>query len=99
MGTRFLVLWRLELSMLSREVVHAVLRMPEYAEPLEASGKVVERYHVVGWHGGAWIYEVGSNEELEILLAKSPVYNFAKFDVYPLARMGEAYPAQPDEGA
>jgi len=32
---KFLVMWRLNLSMLSGEVVRAVLRMPEYAQPLQ----------------------------------------------------------------
>jgi muconolactone delta-isomerase len=92
---KFLVLWRLELSMLSQEVVRAVLRMPEYAEPLVREGKVEARYHIVGGHGGVWIYDVASNEELEVLLARSPVYNFARFEVIPLAEMGTALPAQP----
>lgn len=94
---KFLVLWRLELSMLSGEVLRAVLRMPDYAGPLEEQGKVLGRYHIVGGHGGAWIYDVGSNEELEMLLAKSPVYNFARFEVLPVADMGSAFPAQPAE--
>lgn len=93
---KFLVMWRLELARLSAEMVRAVLRMPEYAKPLEEDGKVVARYHVVGAHGGAWIYEVESNEELEMLLARSPVYNFSHFEVYPLAEMA-ALPVQPPE--
>jgi muconolactone delta-isomerase len=32
---------------------------------------------------------VGSNEELERLLALMPVYNFAHYTVYPLAEMPE----------
>lgn len=90
---KFLVLWKLELARLSAEVARAVARMPEYADPLIEQGKVEARYHIVGSHGGAWIYVVESNEELEILLAKSPVYNYATFDVLPLADMA-AYPAQ-----
>ena len=85
---KFLVLWQLELSRLSNEMVRAVLNMPEYAEPLEAQGKVVARYHVVGRHGGAWIFDVASNEELDLLLARAPVYNMAHFEVLPLAEMG-----------
>ncbi|HXF56487.1 MAG TPA: muconolactone Delta-isomerase family protein [Actinomycetota bacterium] len=92
----FLVLWRLELSLLSAEVVRAVVRMPEYAQPLEREGKVRARYHIVGGHGGAWIYDVASNEELEVLLARSPVYNYASFEVIPLAEMA-ALPAQPPQ--
>lgn len=91
---KFLVMWRFELTRLTPEVVRAVTRMPEYAEPLEAEGKVEARYHIVGAHGGAWIYDVDSNEELEQLLVRSPVYNFAQFTVYPLADMA-APPLQP----
>jgi len=84
---KFLVLWRMELSLLSSEMAAAVARMPRYAGPLEQNGQVVARYHLVGQHGGAWIYEVSSNEELERLLARSPVYNFARYEVHPLAEM------------
>jgi muconolactone delta-isomerase len=84
---KFLVIWKLDLRLLSTEVVHAVLRMPDYAEPLQEQGKVAARYHVVGRHGGAWIFDVDSNEELEVLLAKAPVYNYAEFEVLPLADM------------
>jgi muconolactone delta-isomerase len=45
------------------------------------------RYHLIGRHGGAWIYDVSSNEELDRLLATAPVYNFAKYEVLPLAEM------------
>lgn len=95
---KFLVLWRIELALLSNAVMRAVLRMRDHAEPLEAQGKVVGRYHIVGGHGGAWIYQVDSNEELEMLLAQSPVYNFARYEVYPLADMS-ALPVQPSEDA
>ena len=84
---KFLVLWRMELSLLSAEMAAAVGRMPGYAGPLEERGQVVVRYHLVGQHGGAWIYDVKSNEELERLLARSPVYNFARYEVHPLAEM------------
>jgi muconolactone delta-isomerase len=86
---KFLVLWRMELSLLSREMAQAVGKMADYGQTLERDGKVLMRYHVVGAHGGAWIYEVASNEEFERLLARSPVFNFAKYDVYPLAEMGD----------
>jgi muconolactone delta-isomerase len=84
---KFLVLWHLDLALLSPHLAAAVARMPEYARPLERSGQVVNRYHIVGAHGGAWIYEVGSNEELERLLGLAPVYNFSRYTVYPLAEM------------
>lgn len=84
---KFLVLWHLEAVRLSPEVVGAVLDQPRYAKKLEAEGKLECRYHVVGSHGGAWIYNVSSNEELDRLLAMSPVYNFASYQVLPLAEM------------
>lgn len=94
---KFLVLWRMEISRLSSEMMKSVLHMPEYALPLEEQGKVIGRYHIVGSHGGAWIYNVESNDELEMLLAKSPVYNFATFDVLPLADMS-SLPLSPPGG-
>jgi muconolactone delta-isomerase len=84
---KFLVMWRLELTLLSREMAQAVSRMATYGATLEADGKVLARYHVVGAHGGAWIYLVESHEEFERLLARSPIFNFARYDIYPLADM------------
>ncbi|HEX8769689.1 MAG TPA: muconolactone Delta-isomerase family protein [Acidimicrobiales bacterium] len=93
---KFLVVWRMEISRLSTEMMKTVLRMPEYATPLEESGKVIGRYHIVGSHGGAWIFNVESNDELEMLLAQSPVYNFSHFEVMPLADMS-SLPVMPPE--
>jgi muconolactone delta-isomerase len=84
---KFLVLWRMELSLLSREMAQAVARMSEYGAALESEGRLVSRYHVVGAHGGAWIYDVESHEQFEQLLARSPIFNFARYDIYPLAEM------------
>lgn len=84
---KFLVIWKLDLSLLSPHVASAVARMPAYAQPLEQAGQVAARYHIVGAHGGAWLYDVGSNEELERLIALMPIYNFAHYTVYPLAEM------------
>jgi len=84
---KFLVLWRIEIGLLSRDVLKSVMTMPEYAEPLERTGKVTARYHIPGAHGGAWIYDVESIEELDMLLAKSPVFNFSRYEVFPLAEM------------
>jgi len=95
---KFLVIWRMEISRLSGEMMKSVLRMRDYAQPLEEQGKVIGRYHIVGSHGGAWIYQVASNDELEMLLAQSPVYNFAHFQVYPLADMS-SLPMAPAESA
>ena len=84
---KFLVLWRIENTRLTPEIISAVLDQPKYGKKLEAQGKLECRYHVVGSHGGAWIYKVDSNEELDRLLAMSPVYNFATYQVLPLAEM------------
>lgn len=95
---KFLVMWEFNVARLSAEVVQAVMRMPAYAQQISAQGKLVARYHIVGKHGGAWIYNVTSNEELERLLAMAPVYNYARYDVYPLAEMDTpANVLQPDE--
>ena len=84
---KFLVLWRLHQGLLSSEMAKAVQKMPAYGEDLEKQGKVTARYHVVGGHGGCWIYDAASNEELELLLAKAPVFNFAHYDIKLLADM------------
>ena len=62
---KFLVIWKIEIGRLSGDVMKAVLRMRDHAVPLEEKGKVIGRYHIVGSHGGAWIYNVASNDELE----------------------------------
>jgi muconolactone delta-isomerase len=84
---KFLVLWHFDISRLTPEVVHAITQQPQYGEKLEKEGKLECRYHVVGSHGGAWIYKVDSNEELDRLLAMSPVFNFATYQVLTLAEM------------
>ena len=87
MAMKFLVLWQIDLGLLSQALVKAIGRMPDYGADLERRGKVAARYHVVGAHGGAWIYDVDSHEEFERLLAIAPVFNFATYDVRPLADM------------
>lgn len=87
---KFLVLWTIDLGLLSQAVVRAIARMPDYGRDLETRGKVLFRYHVVGAHGGAWLYDVDSPEELERLLAMAPIFNFAHYDVRALADMSEA---------
>lgn len=84
---KFLVLWRMRLDLLSGEMARAVGRMPGYGAGLERQGKLLARYHVVGRHGGAWIYQVDSHEEFERLLGLAPVFNFAEYEVFPLAEM------------
>jgi muconolactone delta-isomerase len=85
--SKFLVLWSLEPSLIGPEAMKAILKMPDYARQLHETGKLDKRYHIVGRHGGAWIYTVDSNEELDRLLAQAPAYNFSKYEVYPLAEM------------
>ncbi len=84
---KFLVLWNLEQTLLSDAMVRSIARMPEYGGRMEEQGKVLMRYHVVGAHGGAWIYDVETHEEFERLLAMAPVFNFARYDIRPLADM------------
>ena len=86
---KFLVIWHLEVSRLTPEAVRAVMEQPKYGKKLEAEKKLECRYHIVGSHGGAWIYNVKSNEELDLLLAAAPVYNFAHYQVMPLAEMSD----------
>jgi muconolactone delta-isomerase len=86
---KFLVTWRLELTLLSREMGQAIARVPAYAAELEDRGKVLARYHVVGAHGGVWIFDVESHEELERLLGGSPAFNFSHYDVKALSDMSD----------
>ncbi len=86
---KFLVLWHLEVARLTPDVIKAVMEQPNYGKRLEEQGKLECRYHVVGRHGGAWIYKVDSNEELDRLLATAPVFNYAKYEVLPLADMSD----------
>ena len=67
----------------------ALAAVPSYAAELERAGKIVARYHLVGAHGGVWIVDTDSHQELERLLGGSPVYNFSHFDVKPLSEMSE----------
>jgi hypothetical protein len=55
MAGKFLVLWKLELSRLSADMVRAMLQQQDYGARLLAEGKLEARYHLVGGHGGAWI--------------------------------------------
>jgi muconolactone delta-isomerase len=86
---KFLVIWQLELGLLSREMAAAVALTPAYAAQLEEQGKIVARYHIAGAHGGVWILDVDSHEELERLLGGAPAYNLAHFDVRALSEMAE----------
>ena len=87
MANKFLVLWKLEISRVSAETTQTVLRQQDYGARLQTQGKAHARYHLIGSHGGAWIYDVASNEELDALVAQAPVYNVASYEVYPLVEM------------
>jgi muconolactone delta-isomerase len=92
MASKFLVVWRLELSRISRETIQLILRQQDYGAQLQGDGKLDARYHLVGAHGGVWIYNVDSNEELDGLLAQAPVYNVASYEVHALAEMSAPTP-------
>jgi muconolactone delta-isomerase len=86
---KFLVEWHLDVGKPSPEVIKAVAETPNYAQKLKSDGKLECRHHLIGKHGGAWIYDVKSNEELDLLLAMSPVYNYAHYEVLPPADMSD----------
>ena len=69
---KFLVLWHLDVGRPGPELIKAIAQQPNYGKKLEADGKLECRYHLIGRHGGAWIYNVKSNEELDLLLAMAP---------------------------
>jgi muconolactone delta-isomerase len=86
---KFLVFWNFQAGIRVGlpEVAKLLSGLRDYAKELREQGKLERYYHVVGKHGGVWIFDVDSNEELEILLAKMPVYNFAYYKIYPLTEM------------
>ena len=88
---KFLVFWKLQPEAVIRigpESAKMLFSLQDYAKELREQGKLERHYHVVGEHGGVWILNVVSNEELERLIAKMPIYNFATYDIYPLTEMG-----------
>ena len=89
---KFLVLWSLQPGIRASlpEVAKMLSSLRDYAKELHGQKKLAQYYHVVGKHGGAWIVDVQSNEELEVLLAKMPVYNFANYEIHPLSEMQTA---------
>jgi len=82
---KFLVLWEFQSEIRGGlpEVAKLLTGLRAYARELHDQGRLERYYHVVGKHGGAWIFDVESNEELEILLAKMRVYNFVKYTILP----------------
>jgi hypothetical protein len=72
MANKFLVLWKLELSRVSAATMQTVLRQQEYGAHLQTEGKVQARYHLIGAHGGAWIYDVANYEILPLAEMHGP---------------------------
>lgn len=89
---KFLVLWRFQpgLKLNVPEAAEMISDLQKYAKELEGQKKLECYYHIVGAHGGAWLFDVKSNEELEVLLAKMSVYNFARYWVLALSEMKAA---------
>lgn len=87
---KFLVLWKFQAGIRVGlpEVAKMLSDLRAYAKELREQGKLESYYHIVGRHGGAWIFDVESNQELEILLAKMSVYNFVTYNVHVLTEMG-----------
>ena len=85
---KFLIIWRLKIGpQVTPQMGQAVIKMADYTEELRKKGKLEKQYHLVGGHGAVWISDVESNDELELMLARSPVYNFAVYEIYPLTEM------------
>jgi muconolactone delta-isomerase len=86
---KFLALWSFHSFVrMGPEVAKTLMDLQDYAAQLRNSGKLERNYHIVGKHGGAWIFDVASNEELDRLIAMMPVYNFVNYEVFPLTEMG-----------
>ncbi|MDV3244114.1 MAG: muconolactone Delta-isomerase family protein [Nitrososphaerales archaeon] len=85
---KFLVFWSLQSGLkLGPELAKIIFDLQDYAKELRELGKLERYYHVIGKHGGVWIFDVESNNELEALVAKMPVYNYATYEIYPLTEM------------
>lgn len=85
---KFLVFWSFQpFIRIGPEVAKALMDLQDYARGLKNSGKLERYYHVIGKHGGAWIFDVTSNEELDRLIAMMPVYNFVNYEIFPLTEM------------
>jgi muconolactone delta-isomerase len=53
-------------------------------------GKILEAYGYGEQPGGFIIYDVGSRDELENLLARLPLHQFTKFEIMPLITAEQA---------
>ena len=84
---KFLVLWHLEVSRISPQMMAAVMDQSKYGKKLEAEGKLECRYHVVGSHGGAWIYNVSPMKSWIVCSRCRRFSIFRRYQVLPLAEM------------
>lgn len=87
---KFLVFWTLHEAIVksNTDLAKVIFDLQDYAKKLRGSGNLDRYYHVIGKHGGVWIFDVKSNEELDSMIARMPIYNYASYDVYPLTEMG-----------
>jgi muconolactone delta-isomerase len=80
---KFLVIERHRES-LTREVLAKVSpAMFEYLAKLKEMGKA-QNWVLVGQAGGVVLFDVDSNEELAVLISKSPIYPYTTREIYPL---------------
>lgn len=83
---KFLVMWSVSPGVPRTDaLMKAVFRQADYVQKLEGKHLIEKHYHIVGRHGGVWIFDVSSNNELERLLAGSPLYNYSEYEVSPLS--------------
>ncbi len=82
---QFLIKWKIKA--VNQQSLAAILQMPEYFNELKKKNILEHRYHIVGHHGGFIIIKVSDHTELEKNLALMPIYNIAKFKIYPLTQM------------
>lgn len=54
------------------------------------SGNIQESWSFAGVTGGAGIFEVDSHEELDAMLAESPLLPFSDIAIYPLVDLQES---------
>jgi muconolactone delta-isomerase len=84
---KFLVIWYFRLTDINPAIIKGLFDLRAYAKDLKKQGKLELYYHIVGKHGGAWIFDVESNDELDRLIAGMPVYNYVEYNIYPLTEM------------
>lgn len=57
-----------------------------YAQDLQRSGKWAHLWRVVGEYANYSIFDVDSNDELQVLLSQLPLFPFMTIKVTPLAK-------------